>query len=174
MLYSFVDIFCFVYHDTSDIENIAQNLSSWVKTYTSTEPLVLPEILIILTKKGVQKARGSEEFLTNLAHSCPDLVPKHLSDLRFITIKKDDLTTTKSRSRLHRHILKALDKMRHKRVDRDLLFSTSHFIALSKTAFNHLLSKELWDFIKASRLLNPITTDLVQYLINFVNQVQSA
>ena len=80
----------------------------------------------------------------------------------------------KGRSRLRRQLLKASGRVRSKRGDRGLLFSASHLMAFSEIAFDHLLLTEPFHFIKGSRLLNPVATDLAQHLTNFVNQVESA
>ncbi|KAK3935044.1 hypothetical protein QBC46DRAFT_223936, partial [Diplogelasinospora grovesii] len=64
-------------------------------------------------------------------------------------------------------------RVRHKRADRGLLFSAKHFIAFSEIAFNHLLLLEPFEFIKASRLPNPIAPDLAEHLTNFLNLVKS-
>ncbi|KAK3692967.1 hypothetical protein B0T22DRAFT_532338 [Podospora appendiculata] len=102
------------------------------------------------------------------------LYRKCFSGLRFAKIKKDELISPQGHSRLQRHLHKASDRMRHNRADRGLLFSASHHMAFSEIAFDHLPLTEPFDFIKASRLLNPVAADLAQHLTNFVNQVQSA
>lgn len=175
LLFPFVDLFCFVYHDTSDLESIRQSLNGLVEARKPPAiQCILPEILIILTKEGVQQAQVSKELMTSLAHSSPDLVPKYFSSLKFVKIKKNELISPKGRLRLHRHIRKASDRMRHKRADRGLLFSATHHMAFSEIAFDYLLLTEQSDFIKASRLRNPVAADLTHHLTNFVDQVQSA
>ncbi|KAK3938223.1 patatin-like phospholipase-like protein [Diplogelasinospora grovesii] len=170
VLLPFVDVFCFIYHDTSDLDYIVYCLNGWVEARKSSAiQCVLPEMLILLTEEGVRKAQASKQLLTNLA---PNIVQEYC--LRFTKIKKDELNSPNGRSCLRRHLRKASDRMRHRRADRSLLFSASHFMAFSEIAFDHLVLTETFDFLKASRLRNPVAADLAQHLTNFVNQVQSA
>ena len=175
LLYPFVDLFCFVYHDGSDVENIVQNIKGCVQARKmSTVQGVLPEILIIIAREGAQQAQVAEELLAKLAGSSLDLVPEYFSGLKFAKIRKDELITDKGRSRLQRHLRNASNRIRHERADRGLLFSANHFLAFAEIAFEQLLLPEPFDFIKTSRLQNPVAADLAQHLTNFVSQVQSA
>jgi hypothetical protein len=152
-----------------------QNIKGCVQSRkVSAVQCVLPEILIILTKEGAQQAQVCDELLTQLASSSLDLVPEYFSGLKFAKIKEDELKSLKGRSRLRRYLRNASSRMRHKRADRGLLFSAKHCVAFSEIAFDQLVIQEPFDFIKASRLQNPVALDLAQHLTNFLNQLQSA
>ncbi|KAM7210074.1 patatin-like phospholipase-like protein [Rhypophila decipiens] len=163
LLFPLVDVYCFVYHDTSDLENIQQSLYGVVQgRKASAIRCVLPEILIVLTKEGIQQAQASKELLANLNCLSPTL------------IKKDELVSAKGHLLLYRHLRKISNRMRRKRANRGLLFSATHQMAFTEIAFDNLLLTEPFDFINASRIQNPATTDLTQHLIDFVDQVRSA
>ncbi|KAK3935780.1 patatin-like phospholipase-like protein [Diplogelasinospora grovesii] len=162
LLFALTNVFCFVYHHASDLNNIVQYLASWVEARKpSAVQCIPPEIVIIITKEGL---------LSNLARSSTE---QFFSGLSFITVRKNELISSKGRSQLLSHLYKASSRVRHKRADRRLLFSAKHFIAFSKIAFNHLLLPEPFKFIKASRLQNPVAPDLAEHLTNFLNLVKS-
>jgi hypothetical protein len=175
LLYPFVDVLCFAYHDSSDIENIIHHLNGSINSRkASATHCVLPEILIILTKEGVRQAQASEELLTNLPCSTLDLVLDYFSGLRFVKIKKDQLMSRKGYACLHSHLRKASERVRRRRVEQSMLFSATHLMAFTEIAFGQLMCTEPFNFIKASRILNPVAANLAYHMTNFVNQVKSA
>jgi hypothetical protein len=171
LLYPFADVFCFVCYNSSDTQNILQNINGCIRDRKiSAVHSVLPEILIVIARDGAQQM-DSEEFPPDLSR---DLVPEYFSGVTFAEIEREELETPKGRSRLQRHLLDASNRVRRERANRGLLFSASHCLAFSQTTFDQLLLPEPFDFIKASRLKNPVAVDLAEHLINFVSQIESA
>ena len=170
-LFPFVDVFCFVYHGTRDLEDIVQHLVNWVDPRGKSTTSYIP---IIITAEAVPLSRVSEDLFQRLAACSTEPVPEFFSALKFVKIKKDKLISPKGRSELYRHLFKASGRIRRKRAERGLVFSGNHLTAFAEIAFHHLISPQSFDFLKASRLLNPVATDLGEHLANFVTQVQRA
>ncbi|KAB5514941.1 patatin-like phospholipase-like protein [Coniochaeta sp. 2T2.1] len=174
-LIPFVDVFCFVYHAPPDLENIAQNLLGWVKTLDqSRAPYVPPEIMIIIATEAVPLVQVSKALLSLLEHASVKLIPEFFSALRFVKLPRDKLLSQRGSTRLSRHLVKASGRVRRKRADAGLLFSAVHLMAFSEIAFDQRLSAHPFNFIIASRGLNPVAQNLAEHLINFVSQVQRA
>ncbi len=176
LLFPFVDVFCFTYHDVSDLDNIVEHLVTWTEIRKQlSSRCTLPEISIILTKEGARKADALEELLKGLARSSVEhITPEFFSDIRFSMIGRDTLTSREGRLRLRSCLRKASVRMQRRRAGEGLLFSAQHFMSFTQIAFDHLSRTVPFNFIKASRLLNPLAVDLAEHIANFVRQVENA
>lgn len=167
--FPFVDVFCFVYHSDSDLENIINKMLSLVETQKkSSFDYIMPEIIIVITR---EETKASKNLLTRLESCLEKPIFDYFSALRFEKIQKDALMTPRGRSQLNHQLLKATARTRRKKMDRGVLFSADHLGALFEIAFNGLTSTEPFDFIKASRINNPIADTLLEHLTDFIDQL---
>ena len=175
LLFPFVDIFGFVCRDSSDVEDIAQTLSV-LDTVRRTLPAdcVLPEVIVALVGKAARGQQVSGALADRIAQLSPHLVPRCFSALTFSEIECGQLTSCESEAQLRNCLRDALGRVRSRRAERGLLFSAKHLMALIEVAFDHLPRAEPFDFIEASRLKNPVATDLTQHLASFADRVGSA
>ena len=67
------------------------------------------------------------------------------------------------------------DLIRRKRKDSQLLFSTTHFCTLLDGIYQRLPESiiEPFNFIKHTRVYNPVATDLDKYISNFLTYIKS-
>lgn len=174
-LIPFVDVFCFVYHDPPDLENIAQNILGWAKSLNKLRtPCVPPEIMIFIANEAVPLVQVSKELMGRLERSSVKPIPEFFSGLRFVKLSKDKLISQRGRTSLYRHLFKASRRIRRKRAHRGMLFSAVHFMAFAEIAFDKLVSTHPFDFIIASREQNPVAENLAEHLMNFVALIKRA
>ena len=64
--------------------------------------------------------------------------------------------------------------MRKSREDRQTLFSITYFTAFLKYAYRHFLEtvNKPFNFIRALRIYNPVASNLVEYLLNFLKYIK--
>jgi len=77
--------------------------------------------------------------------------------------------------RLKERLIDNLDQVRKSREDRRTLFSATYFTTFLKYAYRHFLEtiNKPFNFIRALRIYNPITPNLIEYLLNFLKYIKS-
>jgi hypothetical protein len=77
--------------------------------------------------------------------------------------------------RLEERVVQASDQVRFNRAETRTLFSARHFAAFFRHACDHFARnpREPFDFVKASRLRNPVSVDLDKHLSNFLKNIKS-
>lgn len=182
LLCPFADVFCFFSADFGGFRSLVRCLASWLeKGQSSTlSKATYPRALVVVetTLPGIESEMEAKGALLDAlkAETTKDLAAR-FSALDVVTVPSDGKISAPVRyKRLEEYLVKASDQVRMKREDTKTLFSTRHFAAFFRHACDHFARtlREPFDYIKASRLRNPVSVDLDKHLSNFLKQTKSA
>ncbi|KAI9765987.1 MAG: hypothetical protein M1840_006994 [Geoglossum simile] len=112
-----------------------------------------------------------EKFLRMVKEETTKDLSNQFSAIDVLSLFTDGRVSAQARHRrLKECLMNASDQVRMSRVDARTLFSATHFAAFFKLACDHFArySKEPFDFVKSSRLRNPVSPDLAEHLSNFL------
>jgi hypothetical protein len=181
LLFPFVDIFCFFADDLGGFKQVARHLAAWLEQcqgptiHRSTRPRV-----VIVTEKFPLGAETENEarkaFLSLLSEETTRDLFEQISAIDIIALfPAGSLSVSARHRRLKECIMSGSDQVRKSREETKLLFSLTHFIAFLKSACQHFsqTAEEPYNFIKASRVDNPLPVDLDMHLTNFLKHITS-
>jgi len=182
LLLPFADIFCFFSADLGGFRQIARHLAKWLeKGQPSTIPRsTYPRVIIVAENipLGAQREKEAKKaFLLLLREETTHDLSELISGIHVVTLLPLHKVSSKARyRRLKEYLLNRSDEVRKTREETRTLFSATHFAALFRYACNHFSrpSKELFDFIKASRNENPVAKDLAEHISNLLKHIKSA
>ena len=182
LLLPFADVFCFFSADLGGFRQIARHMAAWLeKGQSSTLPRSTHPRVIIVTEKmspGAQREKEARKaFLWLLTEETTRELSGQISDIHVIALLPDHKISPKARyRRLKECLLNRSDEVRRNREDAQTLFSATHFAALFRYACDHFSqsSEDPFDFIKASRMQNPVAEDLAEHLSIFLTHMKSA
>lgn len=157
----FVDVICFF---ADDLASVATQLGNWLEVEDRT---ILPDsikpIVIVVTTKYLPNDENEIKgnLLRQLRKKTGQDIWKHIHDIRVVSLLPERALSAKTRYRsLRDRIVRSSSEVRKERQASGYLFSSNHFAAFFKTAFEHFAQNPgAFDFIKASRLHNPLATD---------------
>ena len=104
-------------------------------------------------------------------------VSEQFSDIRLLSLaaRKKDLSNRARHRELFEHLLNFSDQVREARVNTQTLFSAHHFAAFFHCALSHVAatSVEPFNFIAASRIENPVASNLGGHLVDFLHNIKT-
>jgi hypothetical protein len=182
LLCPFADVFCLFSADFGGFRPIVQHLASWLeKGPSSTLPkAAYPQVLVVVetTTPGIESdSEARDVLLAALKEETTKDLTERFSALGVVTVSSEGKASAQGcPQRLKDHLMKASDRVRTNREDTRTLFSARHFAAFFKHACDHFSRtiREPFDFIKASRLRNPVSVDLDRHLSTFLKKIKSA
>ncbi|XTI85550.1 hypothetical protein V2W45_1466419 [Cenococcum geophilum] len=147
LLFPFADIFYFFYTNLSFFRQIARHIT----TYTYLR-------VVIITKK-IPLGAEREETIKDLS--------KLISAINIVALFPNGIISVDTYYR-------RLKELRKSREDRQTLFSITYFAAFLKYAYRHFLEtiNKPFDFIRALRIYNPVASNLVEHLLNFLKYIK--
>ena len=134
--------------------------------------------VVIITKKiplGAE-SEAKEAFLWLLGEETTKDLSKLILAINIVALFLNGIIFVNARHRhLKERLMDSLDQVRKSREDRRTLFSATHFAAFLKYAYRHFLETvdEPFNFIRASRIYNPIALNLAEHLSNFLKYIKS-
>jgi hypothetical protein len=181
LLFPFTDVFCFFCDDLGGLKQVACHLAAWLEHGgASTLPGSTHPRVVVVTEKIPLGAESEKEARTALLWLLREETTKDLSEqfsaIDIIALFPNGTVSVEARHRLLKErLMSSSDQVRKNREDERLLFSTTHFIALLKSAYDHFSNcvDKPFDFIQASREYNPVALDFEEHLFNFIKHIKT-
>jgi len=180
LLSPFADVFCFFCDDLGGLQQVARHLAAWLEhEHTSTRPASTRSRVVVVTEKIPLGAESEKQARTALLCLLQEETTRDLfeqvSAIDVIALFPNGSLSVDARYRPLKERLRVdLDQVRKNREDARSLFTMVHFAAFLSSAFDHFSNIEgPFDFIKASRVYNPVAPDLEEHLSHFLKHVRS-
>jgi len=182
LLSPFTDVFCFFADDLGGLKPIVQRLALWLDLgQPSTLPRsTRPKVLIVAERnedvQGDDKS-DSRAFRQMLSEETTMDISEQFSDIRILSLAaRNKNLSNKARHRaLFEHLLNFSDQIREAKISTRTLFSAHHFAAFFRYALRHATatSAEPFNFITASRIDNPVGSNLRVHLVDFLQNIKT-
>ena len=181
LLCPFADVFCFFSADFDGFAPIARYLALWLDGgKLSIMPKTTYLRVIIVTESqtiGIaDEVEAKIRFLSILKDETTKDFSIRFSALDVLYIFPSGSISNAARFRpLKESLIKASDYVRTSRATLRTLFSTRHFAAFFRLAYNYFatISKEPFDFIRILRSKTPVFPDLDKHLFTFLSNIKS-
>ncbi|KAI9767708.1 MAG: hypothetical protein M1839_004369 [Geoglossum umbratile] len=181
LLFLFADVLCFFSSDLGGFKQIACHMAAWLeKGQSSTLPKSTYPRVVIVTEKIPLGAESEKEarnaFIRMLREETTKDLSEQVSAINVVALFPNGKMSDEARHRcLKERLMDESDQVRKNKGDTRTLFSATHFAAFFKYACDHLSEtfEEPLDFIKLSRIQNPIAADLQEHLSNFLKHIKS-
>jgi len=182
LLSPFTDVFCFFADDVGKLRPIVQRLAIWLDLGqpSSLPKSTRPKVLIVIERD--EDVYGDDEsasraFKQMLSEETTMDVSEQFSDIRILSLAahNKDLSNKARHRELFEQLLNFSDQVREARVRTQTLFSAHHFAAFFHYALTHVAatSVEPFNFISASRIENPVASDLRDHLVDFLHNIKT-
>jgi hypothetical protein len=182
LLSPFTDVFCFFADDVGKFETVVQRIALWLDLgQPSTLPKSTRPKVLIVTERD-EDAEGDDEsdlrtFMQMLSEETTMDVSEQFSDIRVLSLaaRSKNLSNKARHRELFEYLLNFSDQVREARVSTQTLFSARHFSAFFYYALSHVAatSVEPFNFISASRIENPVASNLRGHLVDFLENIKS-
>jgi hypothetical protein len=181
LLRPFSDVFCLFLADLGGMQPVVERLVSWLeKGQTMMVPqAVNPSLLVVVESEDPgDKADGEVkvELLRLLEQKSSRSIFDHFFDVRVVSIFPEGKLPLQSRHRrVKERLLDALDQAQARRMGVGLHFSATHFAVFFRHACNYFVTTpdEPFNFIKTSRIRNPVSMGMDQNLFRFLKHIRS-
>lgn len=181
LLSPFTDVFCFFADDVGKLRSIVQHLALWLDLgQPSTLPIsTRPKVVIVMERDGdyyEDDESASRAFKQMLSEETTIEVSEQFSDIRILSLEANSKNlSNKSRHReLFEHLLNFSDRVREAKVRTQTLFSACHFATFFQHALKHVVvASEPFNFISASRIDNPVSSNLGAHLTDFLQNIKT-
>ncbi|CZS94309.1 related to calcium-independent phospholipase A2 [Rhynchosporium graminicola] len=180
LLLPFTDVLCFFALDLGGLQPIARRLAAWLDVgHPPTLPVIVPPQIIIITETStadLQESQLLEHFLRLLALETRTDPSTCFAAIRVVTLLPDGhISSTARHRKLKESLMHTSDQVRLQRLEVSMLFSAQHFDTFLREAcscFTEALNKP-FDFIRASRIVNPPALDLKEHLTNLLTKINT-
>jgi len=157
VLLPLADVICFICHHKRDTKHIKQILGQ----IRSSANAKLPAVLIVAIGKHRELDKTTTRFLDSFPFT-----------YQLVRISKVEFTSVEGHSWLKNQIRQTVKLMLARKNNQHLHFSALHFSKFAEVFLENSGEEQPLDFITASRLANPIPSNLPNHLNTFINQVQ--
>ncbi|KAF7894677.1 uncharacterized protein EAF01_010127 [Botrytis porri] len=176
ILSPFTDIFCFFASDFGGLHSIAQRLASWLENpQPSTLPTATHAHIVIVVESPALEFRILEEFFELLHNETGKDPYVHFGKIRiFTSLPQSSVLPEARHRRLKEFLMNISDEVRLARIKCNMLFSGQHFLAFLNQAGARFGSgcSVPFDFIRESRINNPVAPELKDHLVNFLSLIK--
>jgi hypothetical protein len=176
LLGAFADVFCFFSTDIGGFGPVVRRLASWLENGkpTTLPKTTYPRMVVVMeaTDPGADSDKeAGEVLLGELREETTKNPLEMVSALEVVTVPNGGHCYR----RLEEHLIRVLNQGRKHKVEARTLFSARHLAAFFNYASDHFgrTTREPFDFVKASRLQNPVSPDLDMHLSNFLKHIKS-
>jgi hypothetical protein len=181
LLRPFSDIFCLFLADLGGMSPVVERLVSWFeKGETSVAPKTSnPSLMLVVESEtpGPKVERvAKERLLRMLKEKTPRSVFDHFCDVEVVSILPEGRLSLEARHRrLKERLLDALDLGQERRMKMGMLLSATHFAVFFSHACSHVTTNpyKAFNFIKTSRLRNPVSVEIDKHLSKFLKHIWS-
>lgn len=185
LLNPFVDVVCLFLSDFGEMAKIVELISGWLENCNSTRPhaVCFPRLLVVVDNSAIIKpdklweGRWKRNFLQSLKKKTTKPFEQAFSHLSVHHLSVNNQIREEFRYLpLKDRLLNESDQIRAIRIEKRMHFIGKHFSAFFDYAYDHFISNssKQFNFVKASRLLNPASTNLQHHFFNFLSQFQIA
>ncbi|KAK5189104.1 hypothetical protein LTR96_010884 [Exophiala xenobiotica] len=176
LLGAFADVFCFFSTDIGGFGPVVRRLASWLENGkpTTLPKTTYPRMVVVMeaTDPGAERDKeAGEVLLGELREETTKNPLEMVSALEVVTVPQGGHCYR----RLEEYLIRVLNQGRRLKVEARTLFSGRHLAAFFKYASDHFgrTTREPFDFVRASRLPNPVAPDLDTHLSNFLKHIKS-
>jgi hypothetical protein len=139
-----------------------------------------PKVLIITERDKDTESNNKSDlriFMQILSEETTIDISEQFSDIRVLSLAtcSKNLSNKTCYKKLFEYLLNFSDQVREARVSTQTLFSARHFSAFFYYALSHVAatSVEPFNFISASRIENPVASNLRGHLVDFLENIKS-
>lgn len=182
LLFPFVDVFCFFSTDLGGFRQVARHIAAWLERGSSSAlpRSTYPRVVIVTDKvspglESEKEARAA--FLWMLSEETTVDLFEQISAIDVVALfPKDTMSMDARYRRIKERLMDASDQVRKNREGTRTLFSTTHFAAFLQYACEHFSEApdEPFNFIKTSRIHDPVALDLGEHLSNFLKNIKTS
>jgi len=184
LLSPFTDIVCLFLSDFCGLASIADFIALWLNSFRnrSLPPVCYPRLLIVVEDSNTTKSdkcwesRWKTKFTRLLRRKTTRPINEAFSYVGIHHLfTNDQIREEFCYLPLKDRLLNESDAIRFSRIEQRLHFVGKHFNAFFDYAYNHFIQNtgNHFNFIKASRLSNPVSPHFKRHLLNFMKQFQS-
>jgi hypothetical protein len=181
LLRPFSDVFCLFLADLGGIQPVVQHLASWLdKGRTITVPQAVNPSVIIVVESETPGYKVEKQVKEELLHLLEQETPRSIFDsffeVRVVSIFPEGKLSLQSRHRqLKERLLDALHQAQERRMRVGMHFSATHFAVFFRHACDHFVKTpdEPFNFIKTSRLRNPVSPEMDRNLSRFLKHIRT-
>jgi hypothetical protein len=181
LLSPFAEVVCF-FSDDLGFRHVARHLARWLeKDNPSTLPKsALPTVIVVSSKlpaRAEAEAEAEEAFLRMLREETSRDPYQRLSAIEVVALLPSRAISAAARyRRVKERIMGRSDQIRTQRDESRMLFSATHLAAFVESAGKHFADAvdTPFDFVKASRVGNPVAVDLPKHLSTFLKHIKSS
>lgn len=185
LLSPFTDVVCLFLSDFGSLARIADFITLWLNCFSnhSLPSVCYPRLLIAIEDSTTTKSdkcwesRWKTRFSRLLRKKTTRPINEAFSHVGIHHLfTNDQIREEFCYLPLKDRLLNDSDAVRFSRIEQRMHFVGKHFNAFFDYAYNHFIQNvgKRFNFIKASRLLNPVSTHIKQHILNFVKQFQTA
>ena len=174
----FTDVYCLFATDIGGFRQVACVVAAWLQQTPLICPSALLPQLMVVTDKIPSGKRSEVEakraLLSLIAEETKIDVFAQFSVLDVVSLPRQELASAAQFSLLKSRVIQASNEVRCRRQACRMLFSAVHFNAFFDLACDHFSknSSAPFNFIRASRVDNPIAEDLAEHVTNLIRLVQ--
>jgi hypothetical protein len=181
LLRPFSDVFCLFLEDLGGMPPVVERLVSWFeKGEASVAPKTSnPSLMLVIEREapGLKAERVvKEQLLRMLGQKTSRSIFDHFCNVEVVSILPEGRLSLEARHRrLKERLLDALDQGQERRMRTGMLLSATHFAVFFSHACDHLATTlyEPFNFVKTSRLRNPVSTEMDKHLSMFLKHIRS-
>jgi hypothetical protein len=185
LLSPFTDVISLFLSDFGGLARIADFIALWLNTFSnqSLPPVCFPRLLIVIEDSTTTKPdkcwenRWKRDLARLLRKKTARPINQAFSHISIHHLSANDRIRDEFRYlSLKDRLLNESDAIRAARIEQRMHFVGKHFNAFFDYAYNHFIHNtgKHFNFVKASRLSNPVSPDLKRHLLNFIKQFQTA
>lgn len=178
LVFPFADVICLFVDDFGGVANVARRIINWLTQGEPSQGQALPHLLLIAEDEtDAQILEETSEYLrTQTNMSLYDRFQK--ISLVYLTtwrrLRRGRNYSVKQWGSFKNELANSIRCVRRTRAQDRTLFSATHFTEFLKHAASKFSTQaEPFDFIKASRSLLPVATDIDAHLTNFLRGIKS-
>jgi hypothetical protein len=174
----FADVVCFFSDDLGGLKNIAKCLSTWVNNGCG-RPYNMPHIVVVMemiSPSAYVEREAAERLIKLTQNETAGTLFKLISTIEVVALFPRATISSKSRYRLLKErLLTRLFQMRSRRESMSTLYSLTHFFSFFNRACEHYSKRqEPFDFVKSTRVDNPLSENLLGHLLDFIKQIRES
>lgn len=173
LLHPFTNVVCVFLADFPKLDDVVHRLATWLDhgPASTLSQTTFPHLLLV-TETGEQRQSREigETFSRLMAQETGKPTRACFSEISTVDLERGELSVRSRHRPLKERLYNLSDKVRLAREQERCLFSARHFAAFFPLAVRHLhtTSLEPFDFVRASRLHNPVSSTLSSHLTEFL------
>ena len=180
LCFTFGDVICIFADDYGGLSSVGHLIRRWALSTTCTEDFQ-SRTRILVAVSGVSssatfEALEVEELREQLKRDDGSLLTDDAFCIKIVKLADDSISPLARYRRLKEILLNELDLVREARIRTFRQFSALHLQSLYYQALEQLTESynDTFDFVRASRISNPVSSSLYQHLLRFIRISQPA